>query len=887
MFDVQNYGFYRADNENYKIICSTSVTSAQSLLLRIEKEKVKAAASSSGDFGDRKNSSSGRRRRSGADLQRCSSRGLISPPTPTAHRSNLKAASLPGEEGSFRSDGVLQSAPAILQPTHAPRKRHQAPAAANTVRARRISTSDGFTLYRASLSRGRCGAKTAKTDRVISAGWGVPGLCVITSVPQLSARSCGLYLSGTSAMSLPRTLGELQLYRVLQRANLLCYYDTFIQQGGDDVQQLCEAAEEEFLEIMALVGMATKPLHVRRLQKALRDWASNPALFSQPVSSVPLGTLPMFKVDGTGARAGKSLSNGQPGSPGEREDRACLTPMHSGSPRSPCSQPSPQPPDSHYRDKLSPMDPHWLCPDQDTNNCPSGPDEDAPSPPLLLSVCPPGPSASPSSSSCSAWTGAQLDPDTTKAVIETVDRLLRTLPRSDPTEVKTLLRMNKKMAKVVGHIFKMGAQDVNKEEEIRKYSLIYGRFDSKRREGKQLTHHELIINEAAAQFCIRDNALLLRRVELFSWLDKSPENVPTPPPSNTPDVGSQCNKSPSPRPHNDSSNHASWSRHLMQQTLMDEGLRLARMVSHDRAVKNSLVPEGNHTTAEPCLFRTSAVVTVRRRKPGVGERGGGGQREERKCSVGGVLWRPLPVTEALTRERKRREREGERRREREGERRREEKEREEEGEERKRERRRERRRRERKEREEREGGRERREKERKRRRREEREEERGEREEERRRREKEGEERRGEERKEGRREEGGRERRRREKEREEERGGKEGERRRRRRGRRRGKEREEREEREERREMRESERENRERRGEREREKERGEKEGGREREREREGERREGAEKEKEREQEGGREEREKERQGERGEREEEKEKERENERERGREEE
>ena len=25
--------------------------------------------------------------------------------------------------------------------------------------------------------------------------------------------------------------------------------------GGDDVQQLCEAGEEEFLEIMALVGM--------------------------------------------------------------------------------------------------------------------------------------------------------------------------------------------------------------------------------------------------------------------------------------------------------------------------------------------------------------------------------------------------------------------------------------------------------------------------------------------------------------------------------------------------------------------------------------------------------------------------------------------------------
>ncbi|XP_042234418.1 NGFI-A-binding protein homolog [Homarus americanus] len=76
--------------------------------------------------------------------------------------------------------------------------------------------------------------------------------------------------------SQPSNESELQLYRVLQRANLLNYYDTFISQGGDDVQQLCEAGEEEFLEIMALVGMASKPLHVRRLQKALQEWVSNP-----------------------------------------------------------------------------------------------------------------------------------------------------------------------------------------------------------------------------------------------------------------------------------------------------------------------------------------------------------------------------------------------------------------------------------------------------------------------------------------------------------------------------------------------------------------------------------------------------------------------------------
>ena len=54
--------------------------------------------------------------------------------------------------------------------------------------------------------------------------------------------------------------------------------------GGDDVQQLCEAGEEEFLEIMALVGMASKPLHVRRLQKALQEWVANPSKYR--ISSV-------------------------------------------------------------------------------------------------------------------------------------------------------------------------------------------------------------------------------------------------------------------------------------------------------------------------------------------------------------------------------------------------------------------------------------------------------------------------------------------------------------------------------------------------------------------------------------------------------------------------
>jgi hypothetical protein len=83
--------------------------------------------------------------------------------------------------------------------------------------------------------------------------------------------------------SYPTNLAELQLYRVMQNASLLVYYDTLLEMGGDDVQQLCDAGEEEFLEIMSLVGMASKPLHVRRLQKSLQEWVTNPTKFKLPL----------------------------------------------------------------------------------------------------------------------------------------------------------------------------------------------------------------------------------------------------------------------------------------------------------------------------------------------------------------------------------------------------------------------------------------------------------------------------------------------------------------------------------------------------------------------------------------------------------------------------
>ncbi|PKU32799.1 ngfi-a-binding protein 1 isoform x1 [Limosa lapponica baueri] len=306
----------------------------------------------------------------------------------------------------------------------------------------------------------------------------------------------GVVLSSVMASALPRTLGELQLYRILQKANLLFYFDAFIQQGGDDVQQLCEAGEEEFLEIMALVGMASKPLHVRRLQKALRDWVTNPGLFNQPLTSLPVCSIPIYKLpEGSPAWLGISCSS--------------------------------------YERSSSTREPHLKIPKCAATTCVQSVGASksdvvgnlslqSGSEPRLwqghhttesehsLSPADLGSPASPKENS------ETLDAAAALSVAECVERMVPSLPKSDSNEVKELLKTNKKLAKMIGHIFEMSDDDPHKEEEIRKYSAIYGRFDSKRKDGKHLTLHELTVNEAAAQLCVKDNALLTRRDELFA-----------------------------------------------------------------------------------------------------------------------------------------------------------------------------------------------------------------------------------------------------------------------------------------------------------------------------------------------------------------------------------
>lgn len=280
---------------------------------------------------------------------------------------------------------------------------------------------------------------------------------------------CSLTPSVGMAAVLPRTLGELQLYRILQRANLLYYYEAFIQQGGDDVQQLCEAGEEEFLEIMALVGMASKPLHVRRLQKALRDWVTNPALFNQPLASLPVCSIPVYKLP-EGSPTPLLATGGSQERPASVKSRgvdAKPEKVSAGSPLQPGGS------DAAAANRF------WSGHSNDSEHSPS-----------------PSELGSPSSPPPARDTLEALDAAAVQSVLECVERMAPTLAaRADAGDAREQLRANKKLCKMIGHIFEMGEGEPRREEEIRKYSAIYGRFDSKRRDGKHLTLHEVSEDE--------------------------------------------------------------------------------------------------------------------------------------------------------------------------------------------------------------------------------------------------------------------------------------------------------------------------------------------------------------------------------------------------------
>lgn len=240
------------------------------------------------------------------------------------------------------------------------------------------------------------------------------------------------------------------------------------------MQQLCDAGEEEFLEIMALVGMASKPLHVRRLQKALHEWITNPSLFQ---SHVPSNSSESKVSPPT------LLFHPEPGSISQQlqHQRSLGTsfpsPGFSGS--------------SSSHSNVA----HGYCS-------------------LSASTYGTLPQTI-SSSSTTSSNVTSLNPTLTDSqisrIIASADRLARTLPQLEPRTQN----IKKRSARDLEQVISMSESDPRRMDEIRKYSAIYGRFDCKRKPEKPLTLHEVCVNEAAAQICKFIPALLTRRDELF------------------------------------------------------------------------------------------------------------------------------------------------------------------------------------------------------------------------------------------------------------------------------------------------------------------------------------------------------------------------------------
>ncbi|CAB4067706.1 NAB [Lepeophtheirus salmonis] len=316
-------------------------------------------------------------------------------------------------------------------------------------------------------------------------------------------------LGGPPVTSTGQTLNEseLQLYRVLQRANLLSYYDTFIAQGGDDVQQLCEAGEEEFLEIMALVGMSAKPLHVRRLQKVLQDWIKNPGLFSlpfgplctfpsplrgvgPPVITTPTTTPPPLRSGGVDSPIPSLSSSSQASSP--PPSLPLLTSSANGISLSQNSAPSS--PGSRENNLVSSPISGSNSPTNSQNGNSSGD-----YPPQPISPHPQNP---------------VLSEYQIQKISQIADLIVKSLPPSFQPKLPNKKKITKEL-EIKNYVLSMSDDDPKKMEEIRKFSAIYGRFDCKRRPQKPLTLHEVSVNEASAQLCSKLPALLVRRDELF------------------------------------------------------------------------------------------------------------------------------------------------------------------------------------------------------------------------------------------------------------------------------------------------------------------------------------------------------------------------------------
>merc|ERR1711935_643821 len=75
------------------------------------------------------------------------------------------------------------------------------------------------------------------------------------------------------------TVGQLQVFLLLKKADLLSYFEKLIGVGGDNLMQLSQISDDELVDIFTEIGMIDKPAHVLRFQRTLNEWNTNPQIF--------------------------------------------------------------------------------------------------------------------------------------------------------------------------------------------------------------------------------------------------------------------------------------------------------------------------------------------------------------------------------------------------------------------------------------------------------------------------------------------------------------------------------------------------------------------------------------------------------------------------------
>uniref|UniRef100_A0A0N5ATC4 NGFI-A-binding protein homolog n=1 Tax=Syphacia muris TaxID=451379 RepID=A0A0N5ATC4_9BILA len=353
----------------------------------------------------------------------------------------------------------------------------------------------------------------------------------------------------------PTNFSEWQLLAVLHRANLLQYYDDFIAQGGDDINQFMTCDEHEFLEIMSVVGMASKPLHVRRFQRTLTEFSKDPDAFNlmaiQQIGIPPMGpygiaspssaTLNpatalqfLMSTSGLGLTVAASLPNTSPSTSHGRNSPHVSTQQQISSSESVLEALTTSVTSASVGATANVLAGDFLTNlvgvPQTTSSASTFSNHDTtntlptttPITSLLGSTnhatvpshsIPSSPGNT--DSSYNEYDQSPDNPILTDAQIGKLAqcsiRLIERMPQFEPK----LIQNKKKISRELLEVLQLPAGSPQRLQEYRKYSAIYGRFDAKRKPDKPLSLHEVSVNEAAAQLCLRQPALLTRRDELF------------------------------------------------------------------------------------------------------------------------------------------------------------------------------------------------------------------------------------------------------------------------------------------------------------------------------------------------------------------------------------